>query len=163
MTIIIPSVAERSNAESRPIYQKVAIITLIMTTICGSLTGIMSFANRDISESFLFQWASAFIFAGLVALPIGILVMNLVSKLIQKLLSGASELAQKLLTGTIMAVVMESAMAATTTINHLGFSNANQFTTHWSQNFIAALPFGLVIAIFMTLVIKPKLQNFMNS
>ncbi|TYK66739.1 DUF2798 domain-containing protein [Colwellia echini] len=163
MTVVTHSFTEQSNSGSRPVYQKIAIIALIMITICGSLTGIMSFANRNGSETFLNQWASAFIFAGLVALPIGIIVMGLVSKLIEKVLSGASALSQKLLTGVVMAVVMETAMAATSTINHIGFTDLNEFSIMWSHNFFAALPFGLIIAMLMALVIKPKLESFMKS
>jgi Na+-driven multidrug efflux pump len=163
MTLATLTVAEPPNARNRPTYQKIAIIAPIMLTICGSLTGMMTLINRDESGSFLHQWASAFVFASLLALPIGIIVMSVVSQLIQKLLSGATTHVQNLLTGVVMSLIMESAMAASTAISHAGLSNLNQFTEAWSQNFIDALPLGLVIATLMTLIIKPKLETFMQS
>ncbi|SFK64178.1 DUF2798 domain-containing protein [Methylophaga sulfidovorans] len=163
MTAVAPRVIGQSSSRNRPTYQKVAIIAFIVITISGTLTGIMTFVNGDGNESFLHQWTSAFVFASLIALPIGIIVMSLVSQLIHALLSSATDHFKNLIIGIVMALLMESAMAASTAVSQVGLSNLNQLTAEWSQNFIAAIPVGLVIAILMTLVVKPKLQAFMKS
>lgn len=163
MSDITPDTVEEANTGKRPTYQKIAILAPIALTISGTLTGVMSYANRDISQSFLQQWGAAWGSAILIAMPIGMMSMILIGKLIQKKLSDATTQTQNIVTGVVMALIMETFMAITTTANQVGFDDFYTSSAAWSQNFSAALPFGLAITVLMTLLIKPKLEAFMKS
>lgn len=89
--------------------------------------------------------------------------MSLVGKLIQAWMPNRGIKQQQVVTGLIMALIMESVMALSTTANTIGFTDQNTFLLAWSQAFIAALPFGLCMTIVMPVFLKPKLDQFMAS
>ena len=43
----------------RPLVQKILVVAAIMTTIGGTLTGIMTFANVGLSKTFIHDWLSS--------------------------------------------------------------------------------------------------------
>jgi hypothetical protein len=96
-------------------------------------------------------------------MPIGVVMMTLVTKLVAKVLPNYGEKARNLVVGLIMAFIMESIMAFVTAANNIGFSDTSAFTSGWFNGFIAALPIGLTIMVVMSMTVKPKLERFMKS
>lgn len=152
----------KADSPKRPLYQKILVLTALMSLIGGTLTGIMTYKNVGIRESFWSDWLSSFGVAVLV-MPTGLFFMTLVNKLLQQLMPNASKVLHQLITGLAMALFMESILAASTTVNLLGFGSVAAFVGAWQQAFIAALPFGLFIALMMSFILKPKLEKFMAS
>lgn len=147
----------------RPLYQKLMVMATVMTTIGGTLTGIMTYINVGNTDTFLATWFSSFLIAVLVMMPIGLISMTLIGKLIQKVMPKAKKIIQQLITGLSMALIMESVLAGTTAANTVGLESKAAFVDAWGQGFMAALPIGIIIALVMSLFLKPKLDAFMAS
>lgn len=149
--------------KKRPLYQKILVIAAVMTTMGGTLTGIMTYVNTGLTDQFLGNWLSSFLTAVLVMMPAGLLFMTVISKLIHWLIPNAKKIFKQLATGVSMAFLMETVLAGTTAANTIGFSDQTAFIAAWSQGFIAALPVGLIMGLIMALFLKPKLDAFMAS
>jgi len=151
------------NSMKRPLYQKILVIAALMTTVGGTLTGIMTYMNVGITDTFLRDWFSSFAVAILIMVPAGFLFMTLMTKLVQLVIPNSKKVYQQLVSGLLMAFIMESLLASSTTATTIGFIDKTAFISAWGQAFIAALPFGLLMAVTMSLFIKPKLEQFMAS
>ncbi|MEG3767340.1 DUF2798 domain-containing protein [Alteromonas sp. 14N.309.X.WAT.G.H12] len=151
------------QVQKRPLYQKIMVIASVILFVGGALTGIMTYKNVGITETFMTDWFSSFGIAALVMVPTGYIMMTVVSKLIQISMPNSRKKHQQVVTGLTMAVIMESVMALSTTANTIGYADKNTFLLAWSQAFITALPFGLCMAIVMSVFLKPKLDQFMAS
>ena len=147
----------------RPLVQKILVVAAIMTTIGGTLTGIMTFANVGLSKTFIHDWLSSFVFALVVVMPSGFVLMMIINKLADTLFSAANKTQRNIIVGISMAFVMESIMSAVTAANNIGLTDISIFINAWFRGFIIALPLGLVISIVMAISLKPKLERFMAS
>ncbi|MDO6682469.1 MULTISPECIES: DUF2798 domain-containing protein [unclassified Oceanobacter] len=148
--------------EKTLLLYKILTVLAIMSVIGGSLTAVMTYMNVGYSDDFLAAWRGAFLSA-LVIMPVGILLMGLVSKLIGLWLPNKTELTRNLLAGSIMACLMESILAFSTAVNTTGFADNEALLHGWLDGFLAALPLGLVLMLMMSLTIKPKLERFLKS
>ncbi|MCQ1058970.1 DUF2798 domain-containing protein [Photobacterium sp. DNB23_23_1] len=146
-----------------PLIYKILVVLGMMTLMGGTLTGVMTYMNVGFTDTFLIDWLTSFLKTVLVMMPVGMVMMTLVTKLVTKLMPNASEHKRNLVVGLNMAVIMESIMAFTTTANNIGFSDLNQFTHSWLQGFFAALPIGLTLITLISLTIKPKIERFLKS
>ncbi|MFY0641232.1 MAG: DUF2798 domain-containing protein [Bermanella sp.] len=149
--------------QKTPVFQKVLVVLSLMVAIGGSLTGIMTYANTGFTATFLSDWFTAFAFTALIMIPAGILLTLVLGRFINAVIPGATKTAHNIIVGVLMALSMESVMAASTTANNIGFSNLSIFFDAWFTSYIVTLPFGLIIGITMSLTIKPKLEKFMAS
>lgn len=69
-----------------PVIYKILVMVSIITIVGGSLTGIMTYVNVGASEQFYTDWFTSFISAVLVMAPVGLVIMTLMHKLVNKLL-----------------------------------------------------------------------------
>lgn len=146
-----------------PVLYKILVMMSLMLTIGGSLTAVMTYMNVGFGEAFIGNWFSSLALAVVIMMPIGMVMMTLVTKLVDKVLPNYGEKARNLIVGLIMAFIMESIMAFVTAANNIGFSDTSAFTSGWFNGFIAALPIGLTIMVVMSMTVKPKLERFMKS
>ncbi|WP_191600873.1 DUF2798 domain-containing protein [Marinomonas algicola] len=153
----------KMNTPKHPLYQKILILVCLISFVVGSLTGIMTYMNVGYRESFWLDWLSSFAIAVLLIAPIGLLFMTLMTKLLKRVLPNGHKILHQIITGVCMAFFMESILAASTTVNLIGFTSSAAFVSAWLPAFMAALPFGLFMALMMSLVLKPKLEKFMVS
>ncbi|MGR5269194.1 DUF2798 domain-containing protein [Vibrio astriarenae] len=160
LTMLSPS-SETPN--KTPILYKVTLIAGMMTLIGGTLTGAMTYMNLGYSSTFFSEWGSAFITTALVMMPIGFALMTAMTTLANRYLAGVSENKRNLLVGITMAVIMESIMAFTTTVNNMGWVGNTDFTAQWGQSLLTALPIGLVLMMTISMTIKPKIEHFLRS
>jgi len=155
----------KSNTQStqRPLYQKILMVAALICTVGGTLTAIMTYMNVGLTDTFLNDWLKSFVVAMLLMIPIGFLFITLTSKLVQLIIPNSKIFYQQLISGILMAFIMESLLATSTTAMTTGFIDKSTFINAWSQAFITALPFGLIMALSMSLFLKPKLKQFMQS
>ncbi|MGR5284361.1 DUF2798 domain-containing protein [Vibrio maritimus] len=159
----LESNASLETTKKTPVLLKVLVLVSMMSLIGGSLTAVMTYMNVGFGDTFIQQWLSSFALAATVMMPLGMGMMALMTKVVSRLLPEKGEHVRNLVTGLIMAVVMESLLAFITAANTVGFSDASDFTNGWFNGFIAALPIGLTIMIVMSMTIKPKIEKFLKS
>ena len=152
-----------SSANKTPIWKKVAIIATMMTFIGGPLTGVMTYMNIGLSDSFALAWLKSFALSMLVMAPIGIIMMTLFEKLVTSLLPNLSKLQTNLVIGVMMALVMESVMVTMTTLINVGTADITVYFSAWTSAFTAALPLGLTVGLIMATIIKPRIQKIMHG
>ncbi len=157
---LTPTLPEQKGT---PVLYKILVMMSLMLTIGGSLTAVMTYMNVGFGEAFIGNWFSSLALAVVIMMPIGMVMMTLVTKLVAKVLPNYGEKARNLIVGLIMAFIMESIMAFVTAANNIGFSDTSAFTSGWFNGFIAALPIGLAIMVVMSMTVKPKLERFMKS
>ena len=157
---LTPTLPEQKGT---PVLYKILVMMSLMLTIGGSLTAVMTYMNVGFGEAFIGNWFSSLALVVVIMMPIGMLMMTLVTKLVDKVLPNYGEKARNLIVGLIMAFIMESIMAFVTAANNIGFSDTSAFTSGWFNGFIAALPIGLTIMVVMSMTAKPKLERFMKS
>ncbi len=152
-----------TSPEKTPLYQKIAVLASLMLIVGGTLTGIMTYMNTGFSENFIPYWLSSFTITALFVIPASFGLMSLISKWVESLLPHYKTHHRQLITGVTMALIMESIMAVSTTANIVGFSDSDAFAAAWLHSFAAALPFGLCMALIMSLYLKPKLAQFLAN
>lgn len=152
-----------TRSQKTSLAKKLLVMVPMITIIGGILTGVMTYMNIGFSDAFFYRWLTSFIFATLVMAPSGSLVMFLVNKIVKRLFQGLSETRQNLIFGVLMAFIMESLMALVTTINNIGLADLTQFLSAWMSALLMAIPVGLVLAVTMSLLIKPKIERFLAS
>ncbi|MCC4783645.1 hypothetical protein CSB62_15850 [Vibrio splendidus] len=157
---LTPTLPEQKGT---PVLYKVLVMMSLMLTVGGSLTAVMTYMNVGFGEAFIGNWFSSLALAVVIMMPIGAVMMTLVTKLVAKVFPNYGEKARNLIVGLIMAFIMESIMALVTAANNIGFSGTSAFTSGWFNGFIAALPIGLTIMVVMSMTVKPKLERFMKS
>jgi hypothetical protein len=96
-------------------------------------------------------------------LPAGFTFMMFLNFVVGKLLPYLSEMKKNMLIGLVMALFMEAVMAIGSASTNVGFSDITIFVDVWLQAYLTALPLGILIAVVMTLTLKPKIQRFMAS
>ena len=163
MTIQAALTATLPEQKGTPVLYKVLVMMSLMLTVGGSLTAVMTYMNVGFGEAFIGNWFSSLALAVVIIMPIGAVMMTLVTKLVAKVLPNYGEKARNLVVGLIMAFIMEFIMALVTAANNIGFSDTSAFTSGWFNGFIAALPIGLTIMVVMSMTVKPKLERFMKS
>ncbi|CAH7286286.1 conserved membrane hypothetical protein [Vibrio chagasii] len=156
---LTPTLPEQKGT---PVLYKILVMMSLMLTIGGSLTAVMTYMNVGFGEAFIGNWLSSLALVVVIMMPIGMVMMTLVTKLVAKVLPNYGEKARNLIVGLIMAFIMEF-MAFVTAANNIGFSDTSAFTSGWFNGFIAALPIGLAIMVVMSMTVKPKLERFMKS
>ncbi|MDN2662537.1 DUF2798 domain-containing protein [Psychromonas sp. 14N.309.X.WAT.B.A12] len=150
------------TATKTPLSHKVFVILCLLGFFTGTLTAIMTYMNLGYTEHFLMDWFSSFL-SSLLVIPIGFLVMAVITKLINQKYPLLSELQRNLITGTIMAVIMEAVMSCSTAINNIGLADLGNFYQGWLAGYLGSLPVGLAIMVIMSLTIKPKIEAFIRS
>ncbi|WP_127558263.1 DUF2798 domain-containing protein [Saccharospirillum alexandrii] len=163
MTLQASLETTNTTAKKTPLIYKILVIAAMMTVMGGTLTGVMTYVNVGYSSMFYMDWLTSFLTAVVVMMPSGFVFMMLISKIVSWLLPKQGEKTQNFVVGLVMAVVMESVMALTTAANNIGFADSGEFLSAWLAGFAAALPIGLVLAVVMSMTIKPKLEKFMKS
>jgi TctA family transporter len=139
-----------------------AIATLIVFFV-GALTCAMTYRNLGYTSTFYSSWATSFAWSVLVTAPTGSIMSTLMHLYINKVFSKLGEIPKNVIFGVHMAFVMEGIMACVTAGNNVGFKSISGFLGGWLEAFAVALPLGLVLAIALTMTIKPRLVRFLAS
>ncbi|WP_165602646.1 DUF2798 domain-containing protein [Candidatus Terasakiella magnetica] len=146
-----------------PVYKKVIVVLSVMATIAGTLTGIMTWANLGFSDAFLAKWGQSFGMAMTVMMPIAIVLIGIFSKIIARAFPNMRPLPQAIIVGVIASIVMQSIMALLTSFNAVGLEVWADYRAGVINAFITAFPYGLIMALIMTTIIKPRLLAYVKS
>ena len=154
--------AKNDGTKKTPLLYKVLLILVLMTVIGGLLTGVMTYMNVGYSDTFFIDWSRALL-AAYAIMPIGFLLMGLVTKFINHKLPNTKAYKRNLITGVLMACIMESMLAFSTASKTIGFANQTAFLNGWLEGFLVALPVGLTLMVIVSMTIKPKIEAFLKS
>ncbi|UPW17024.1 DUF2798 domain-containing protein [Agarivorans sp. TSD2052] len=152
-----------SSQKTTPLIYKIMVVLVMMSLMGGTLTGVMTYINLGYTDTFFTDWLSSFLLAAVTVMPAGFLIMALLTKLIQSLLPDTKEQTRNLVIGISMALIMESAMAFTTTLNNVGVADMLVFIEAWWNGLLAALPVALSLMLVVSMTVKPKIENFLKS
>lgn len=145
-------------------YYKIAIIASIVIVAGGMLTFAMTWKSIGFTNNFISSWLTLFALCVVCIAPIGGVISLLLNKALVLILPrNISKLKLNIIFGLFMALIMESIMACITTLHLATTANTHEFLMLWYSILLAALPIGIVIAIILSLFIKPKLEVFWNS
>ncbi len=126
----------------------------IMPGIALLLSGIITAINVGVSSNVFFErWLWSFA-AALPVLPIALVLATLVEKAFSATLATLSVTAKRIVVSLITACMIEIAIATAVTWSNLGL--AFVFSSQWLAAFLQSLPIGLVIALTMNFIIKPR-------
>ena len=145
------------------LLKKILVMVPLVFTLVGILTFVMTYQNIGFTSGFIEQWLTSTLWASTTMAPIGFAMVTIISKIVEFLMPSSREVTKNAVIGISMAIVMEGIMAAITTINNITYTSMGEFSGFWLQAFIVALPVGLLISVFMTLTVKPRLERFMAS
>ncbi|PMG78462.1 hypothetical protein BCU84_07600 [Shewanella sp. 10N.286.51.B7] len=158
------SITSTLVAETKtPVSVKVLTVLGMMTLMGGTITGVMTYINLGYSSSFFNQWLSAFLLATVTVMPAGFILMTALTKFAEKFLPKLDKKFQNILIGIAMALIMESGLALSTTINNIGMTDLNQLFSTWFNTVTAALPFAVAMMLLVSLTIKPKVEALLKS
>lgn len=143
--------------------KKISVMISVMTIMVALITAIMTWINLPPAQNFLPAWISAFCFAFVFILPTGGLIFAAMNSLLNRLAPNLSPLSKNLFHGLLMAICMESIMATITTFSNHTVVALSQFFTLFINSFLVALPIGLGFALFMILVLKPRLARYLSE
>lgn len=146
-----------------PIIQKVVVMLGMISLMGGTITGTMTYLNLGLTDTFFIDWAKNFLTALVTVIPLGFMMMALLTKGAEKLLPNMVVKARDALVGIVMALIMESGMAFTSAYNHVGLDNQAEFFNAWKDGILGALPVALVLMITVSMTIKPKVEKFLKS
>lgn len=155
--------ATELQPKSPPLIQKILVVLAMITLMGGSLTGVMTYFNLGYSPLFFKQWLTAFLLAAITVMPMGFVLMAAISKAAEKLLPNLPSNKRDIGVGVLMALIMESGMAFSTSVNNVGLSDGNAFFSAWLHSLIAALPVAIVLMTMVSLTVKPKIERFLKS
>lgn len=145
-----------------PLLYKVLVVLAMMTVLGGILTGIMTYMNVGYTDTFFVNWSRALL-AAFAVMPIGILLIGLVTKWVNRLLPNTKEYQRNLIVGVLMACTMEAMLAFSTAARTTGLSDKVAFLNGWLEGFLVALPVGLTLMIVVSMTVKPKIEALLKS
>ncbi len=146
---------------NKQLLKKIFVMIGMMTLIGGTFTAIMTYVNIGFTDDFFTKWSESLFFAVIFMMPLGGVFMFLSNKFIKFIFPNLRYILQNILVGICMALCMESIMAISTTVSIIGYPNFDLFSSFWLKSYLAALPFALVFSPIMTIVIKPRIENFL--
>lgn len=141
-------------------FTKVLIIFSLVVVIGGTLTFAMTWRNVGFTEDFIIYWLTSFTLCVLCIAPIGGIISLLLNKSLTTIMPNLSAIKMNIIFGLCMAIIMETIMAAVTTINTNGFGDVQHFIYVWAASLLVALPIGIILSIILSLIVKPKLEAF---
>ena len=149
------------NSASFPrILRQILPDLFILPTVAALLSGIMTWANVGVSEEFMGRWARSF-GVSLVLLPMILVGIGQLQKWLDQTLHFVHSLGRKVLASLIIACVIETVLAVGVTAISHPFDA--QFAQAWWLAFSRSLPAGVLVGLFMTFFLKPRMDRMRRA
>ena len=148
--------ASRANP-SVPLWRKLLPMAIVLPVICLMLTGLLTWLLNPNADDFWQRWARSFA----ISLPImqfGLMLMTLLSRRLAPALNRRSVVTAKLVLALITACVMEALMA--TIVVFTTSTAGHPLLDTWVTAFVKSFPAGLVIALTMAFILKPRMERW---
>jgi len=155
-----PSDTFHAPLPPRSVWRRLLPVLVIMPTICGVLSGLITWIHVGWAPDFGWRWLKAFSTA-LPVLPLGLVSMGLLQRAIEPVASHFPAWGVKTVLALGSALVMETLMATAVPFSNHGWSGA--FAGQWQVAFVRSLPVGVLIGLTMAFVIRPRLVRWMAS
>lgn len=131
-------------------------LLLLLPSITLILSAVMAWANVGFGDEFVSRWGRGFV-TSLVVLPLILVFIGAVERMVDRVFTSLHWVARKLVVVVLTACTIETVLAiAVTATSHPWDST---FGTAWWMAFSRSLPVGLVISMFMTFYMKPKIDQ----
>jgi hypothetical protein len=149
------------NSASFPrILRQILPDLFILPTVAALLSGIMTWANVGESDEFMGRWARSF-GVSLVLLPMLLVGIGQLQKWLDQTLHFVHSLGRKVLASLIIACVIETVLAVGVTAISHPFDA--QFAQAWWLAFSRSLPAGVLVGLFMTFFLKPRMDRMRRA
>ncbi len=130
------------------------VLLAIMPAIALLLSGVITAINVGVSsDAFFERWLWSFAVA-LPVLPIALILATLIEKAFGERLASLSVTAKRLVVALLTACMIEFSIATVVTWSNLGLGLV--FSSQWVAAFLQSLPIGILIAMTMNFIIKPR-------
>ena len=149
-----------SPRSTRPSLRAVPPELLLLPSIALILSCIMTWATIGFGPEFLARWARGF-FTTLLVLPFVLVCVGALDKQAGKFLAGWHWIARKLVVAAITAVMIETVLAFA--ITAVGHPFDATFVNTWWLAFSRSLPVGMLIGLFMSFYMKPRLDKMRQA
>jgi hypothetical protein len=101
--------------------------------------------------------------SALIVAPLGGVFSWLVQLLVNRFFGNLLVIVRNLIFAAGMAILMESVMAISSTINTVGLTSVTEMMHTWLLCFAVAFPFGLGFSVLMSRSLKPKIERILAS
>ena len=150
----------KKSASVPRILRQILPDLFILPTVAALLSGIMTWANVGVSEEFMGRWARSF-GVSLVLLPMILVGIGQLQKWLDQTLHFVHSLGRKVLASLIIACVIETVLAVGVTAISHPFDA--QFAQAWWLAFSRSLPAGVLVGLFMTFFLKPRMDRMRRA
>lgn len=130
--------------------------------VIGGITALVTWLRLEPNNSFLEVWSTFYLIALSIVLPIGLLAIKGINKLISTSLLNQSKHLKEAIFGMLMALTMGSLMTGASLFSQYSFSNIQSFLRQWGHVLTKALPFIVLVGLFIGLVVKPIITNYIK-
>jgi hypothetical protein len=132
---------------------------LVLPTIALVLSALMSWAHVGFGDAFLGRWGRGFV-TSLIVLPVILASLGVLEAAVTKVTGALPRLLRKVLVALVAACVIECVLALVVTLVNVPMAD---FGASWWLAFTRSLPAGIVIGLFMTFYMKPKLDRMSQA
>lgn len=132
-------------------------MAIVLPVICLMLTGLLTWLLSPNADDFWLRWARSFAIS-LLVMPFGLVLMTVLSRRLAPALNQRSPVTAKLVIALITACVMETLMA--TVVVFTTHTAGHALLQTWLTAFVKSFPAGLVIALTMAFILKPRMERW---
>ncbi len=140
--------------------RKIPIDVLILPTVALILSAIMTWANVGFGDEFFSKWGRNFI-TSLVILPLVLLCIGAMERLVDRVLAVVHWMGRKLVVALLTACAIETVLALAVTLTSHPWDSA--LGSFWWTAFSRSLPAGMLIGLFMSFYMKPKMDRMRKA
>ena len=133
---------------------------LLLPSVALILSAVMTWANVGFGDEFLGRWGRSFI-TSLVVLPMILMCLGALERLVNRVFAPLHWIWRKLVVALLTAFAIESMLALVVTL--LNSPLDSTFGPSWWLAFSRSLPAGVLIGLFMTFYMKPKMDRLRQA
>ena len=133
---------------------------LILPSVALILSAVMTWANVGLGDEFFSRWGRSFL-TSLVVLPLILASLGALERIVDRVFSPLRWVIRKLMVALLTAFAIESVLALVVTLINNPWDSS--FGPSWWMAFSRSLPAGVLIGLFMTFYLKPKLDRMRGA
>lgn len=133
---------------------------LLLPSVALILSAVMTWANVGFGDEFFGRWGRSFI-TSLVVLPLILASLGALEKIVDRALASMHWVTRKIVLALLTALTIESVLALVVTLINSPWDST--FGAPWWVVFSRSLPAGVLIGLFMTFYMKPKMDRMAQA
>jgi hypothetical protein len=152
--------SETSNFHPRLSLSAILPGLVLLGSVALILSFFMSWATVGFSAEFPTSWGRSFL-TTLLVLPLALVCLGALEKQLDKVIGNWNWVIRKLILAAIAACLIETIVGFAVTA--VGHSFDATFPGNWWLAFSRSLPAGVVISLFMTFYMKPRMDRMRKT